>query len=238
MSEEAWGKAPPSIKLSRWQRFCAYFDLWVIDHGFLRALYSNMHVLPGPLYRSNQPNTGQLKKFCSTLGLKAIINLRGFNPKEGRYQLEAESCERIGVTLINVRVNSRALPSPSQIGFLKQLIEEIPLPALTHCKSGADRAGLFSALYCHFRLGQPIIEARKQLHWKYGHFRGSKTGVLDELFDSYLKYQMEIFDNQNKEDPVDFIDWIDNFYDPEVLEKNFKPRGPSKLWVDDIMKRE
>ena len=73
--------------------------------------------------------------------------------------------------------------------MLKRLIEDFETPALAHCKSGADRAGMFAVLYCHFRLGQPIEEAKAQLHWTYGHFRSAKTGILDHFFESYLRYR-------------------------------------------------
>ena len=238
VSKEAFGVAPPAIKLCLWKRIVANLDLWIVDHGFLRAIYSNKFTLPGPMYRANQPSTRQLRRYFKTLGLKSVINLRGFNPNEGRYQLEAETCERFGVKLINVRVNSRALPSANQIKWLKKVIEVMPLPALAHCKSGADRAGLFSTLYCHFRLGQPIAEARKQLGWKYGHFRGAKTGVLDQLFESYLNDTNKLKEGPQLQESSDFLYWVNNYYNPEEIEKKFKPKGIAKLWIDDIVHRE
>ena len=45
----------------------------------------------------------------------------------------------------------------------KRLFDEIEYPAMMHCKSGADRAGVMSVLYMHFRQKKPISEALRQL---------------------------------------------------------------------------
>ena len=56
-----------------------------------------------------------------------------------------------------------------------------------HCKSGADRVGVMSVLYAHFRLGLQMREAARQLSFRYGHIRHGDTGVLDYVFERYLE---------------------------------------------------
>jgi len=238
VSIEGWGVAPPSTPLTAWQTVKAKLDLWLVDHGFLRALYSNRFELPGPLYRSNQPSEGQIRQYRDDLGLKTIINLRGYNPTQGRYQLEARACEDSGITLINTRVHSRGLPTALQINHLKGLIESFETPALAHCKSGADRAGIFAVLYCHFRLGQPIEQAKEQLHWTYGHFKSAKTGILDHFFESYLHYRDAEAVTRPNARPITFIDWVNTVYNREQMETEFKPRGFANFWVDWVLRRE
>lgn len=238
MSIEGWGVAPPSTPLNAWQTLKAKLDLWLVDHGFLRVLYANRFQLPGPLYRSNQPSEQQIRRYKQMLGLKTIVNLRGYNPTQGRYQLEAKACEEAGITLINTRVHSRGLPSAEQINELKALIEDIETPALAHCKSGADRAGIFAVLYCHFRLGQPIEQAKEQLHWTYGHFRSAKTGILDHFFESYLTFKAEHQAAHPDQEPPDFLTWVNTKYDREAMECSFTPRGFASFWVDWVLRRE
>jgi protein tyrosine/serine phosphatase len=103
------------------------------------------------------------------------------------------------------------------------------LPALVHCKSGADRAGIFAVLYRHFRLGEPIEIAKKELHWRFGHFRGSRTGILDYFFDQYLV---------TREPNQTFIEWVGAAYDRDRIERDFKPAGPISFFVDSILRRE
>ena len=154
VSVEGWGKAPPPAPLTLWQLIKATLDLWLIDHGFLRCLYSNSFLLPGPLYRSNQPSVSQIHRYKRNLGLKTIINLRGYNPTQGRYQLEAKACEEAGITLINTRVHSRGLPTAKQITMLKRLIEdfETARPLQVRCRPRR----IFAVLYCHFPLANQL----------------------------------------------------------------------------------
>lgn len=238
MSIEGWGVAPPSTPLNGWQKLMAKLDLWLVDHGFLRALYSNRYQLPGPMYRSNQPSEAQIRAYKRALDLKTIINLRGYNPTQGRYQLEAKACEDAGITLINTRVHSRGLPTAAQINHLKELIESFETPALAHCKSGADRAGIFAVLYCHFRLGQPIDEAKNQLHWTYGHFKSAKTGILDHFFESYIHFRDGQLNEKPASKPLSFIDWVNTVYDRDMMETEFQPRGFASFWVDWVLRRE
>jgi protein tyrosine phosphatase (PTP) superfamily phosphohydrolase (DUF442 family) len=238
VSIEGWGEAPPSTPLTRWRKLGANLDLWLVDHGFLRFFYANQFKLPGPLYRTNQPSVKRIFSCKKKLSVKTIINLRGYNPSQGRYQLEAKACEDTGITLINTRVHSRGLPTAKQINLLKELIEQLETPALAHCKSGADRAGIFSVLYCHFRLGQPIQQAKDQLHWKFGHFRSSKTGVLDHFFNSYIEYRRNWEAKNSSLQAPEFIEWVNNDYDRDRLEKEFEPRGFANFWIDWILRRE
>lgn len=238
MSIKGWGKAPESEPLTLWQLFKANVDLWLVDHGFLRALYANKFQIEGPLYRSNQPSASKIYQYKRELGLKTIVNLRGYNPTQGRYQLEAKACEKAGVTLINTRVHSRGLPTVEQINALKELIESIEAPALAHCKSGADRAGIFAVLYCHFRLGQTIDEAKEQLHWTYGHFRSAKTGILDHFFESYIQFRDQWSVKHADQPSLTFLEWVNTNFDRETMEREFKPRGFANFWVERVLRRE
>ena len=65
----------------------------------------------------------------------------------------------------------------------RDLFNSIEKPALMHCKSGADRAGLMAALYVLIHCKKPVAEAMKQLSLRYLHVRQAKTGMLD----SFLK---------------------------------------------------
>ena len=55
-------------------------------------------------------------------------------------------------------------------------LAKLEYPVLVHCKSGADRAGLFAALFLILREGATVAEAREELSPRYGHFRHAKTG--------------------------------------------------------------
>lgn len=220
---------PPEQSNTLWSQIKSYLHFWFIDHGVLRGPHENFHMLMGPFYRSNQPSPAKIRKYKREYQLRTIVNLRGDNPKSSWQRLETQACQEEQIQLIITRVSSRAAPTKEVFRELRDIVESMELPALAHCKSGADRGGLFAVLYRHFRLGHPIEEAQQELHWKYGHFKSGKTGILDYVFECYLKER-----KPNQE----FMHWIENDYDPQKITASFKPTRWSTFFVDVILRRE
>lgn len=217
---------------TRWGRLLAWLDMHLVDHGLIRTLYNNFYPLGQGMYRLSQPSPAQLARYRQRYGIRTVLNLRGDN-SFGSYVLEAEACQRLGIRLIDHRLFSRRLPSVEEIHSTRDLLAQIDYPALMHCKSGADRAGLGSVLYCHFQLGQPIAQAVGQLRWTYGHFRFGNTGSMDYFFQRYLE--------DNASEPIAFIDWVDTRYDQEAMLRDFNASKRSRLgtwFVDKFLRRE
>ena len=98
-------------------------------------------------------------------------------------------------------MRSRAAPSHKELRGARELFERIEYPMLMHCKSGADRAGLMSVLYRHFKEGIPIAQAKRELSLRYGHIRQADTGILDYFFERYLRDAAAC--------PIEFGEWIE-----------------------------
>ena len=204
-----------------------WIELILKDHGFLRIAWHNKHQIADGVWRSNQPSPGRILTLADQ-GIKTIINLRG--PRDdGGWQLEAEACRKAGITLFDFTARSRAAPSKAMIHDAKSLFAEIKKPVLMHCKSGADRAGLMSALYLLILENQPANIAMRQLAWKYGHIKAAKTGLLDAFFAAYLPYE---------KDGMAFYDWVDQIYDPAALTEQFQSQGWAVRLTDTILRRE
>jgi len=135
-------------------RLKAYLNMQLEDHGFIRSIYNNFYALPGGMYRCSQPSPAQIRKYHRLYGIKTIVNLRGENPYGG-YALEVATCRELGIELIDFNLYSRDMPSVEEVLGARDLFKRIAYPALMHCKSGADRAGLGATFYRHFRLGEP-----------------------------------------------------------------------------------
>jgi len=204
-------------------------DLIWADHGFLRARFANFHwIEPGQMARANQPSPEAVARYAD-LGFKTILNLRG--PSDtGYYALEREACARHGITMIDARMHSREPPSVEQIRQAKHLFETIEYPALMHCKSGADRAGVMAVLYKHFKMGLPIAEAVEQLGLKYLHVKQGKTGMIDYFFQTYL--------DETRDSGKAFIDWIEQDYDKAKVKAAFMGEWWANILVDKILRRE
>jgi len=227
---------PPSFMRhnlkTRLGRLIARLDMYLVDHGAFRALYNNLHHLGGGMYRLSQPSPSQLRRYRKTLGIRTVLNLRGENLGQGSYALEADACRRLGLKLISFSLGSRRMPRVDEVLALREAFQTIEYPAMLHCKSGADRAGLASALYRHFHLGEPI-EKLTELSWRYGHFQFGNTGRLDYFFEAYLA--------AHRAQPIEFMDWVQKVYDPEALQAEYDRRRKSRLgiwFVDKVLRRE
>lgn len=213
---------------SVWVRCWAWLSLTFADHGFLRPIYWNVGRVGAHVVRGPQPNPLQIRFLAWWYGIRTIVNLRGAT-QFGSYALERDVCERRGLALENCVLWSRDPPTREQIHEFRAIIERIAYPALFHCKSGADRAGIASALYLVLKEGRPVEEAARQLSG-YGHLQAGPTGVLDAFFDQYLK--------DTRDRPMAFLDWVDNVYDQKALKASFRPAPIGSFIVDTVLRRE
>lgn len=213
----------------------AWRELMFGDHGVLRLIYDNTHeISPGRMWRTYQPSPHMLARWQAR-GVKTVINLRGDKPS-GHLFLEEEACDDLGLFHIPFRVYSREAPSKEILHGARRLFDEIEYPAIMHCKSGADRAGLMAALFLFFQEGKPLDEALRQLSFRYGHVRHGKTGVIDYVFDQYVAYARE---NAAPLTSVDaFFAWVDDVYDPAAAKKAFMGTWWGNLLTEKILRRE
>ena len=150
------------------------------DHGVLRWRFRNRWQITPRMARSNQPLPAHLEDEAR-LGTRTIVNLRG--PSDtGFYALQREACERLGLTLVDFRFRSRDVPAPDEALAWKALLAEIKYPALIHCKSGADRAGIAAALYLVFQEGMDVEQAKDRI----GVAIGPAGNVVDGTGDGFV----------------------------------------------------
>lgn len=224
-------------RIARWERpiagrgdrLRAWANMLLRDHGLFRLIYLNRHrVGAGRLWRSGQPAPHQITRMARD-GVRTLVCLRG-EPEYGSWPLAQERCGALGLDLRTITLRSRAAPEPGTILELKRIFETIQYPALIHCKSGADRAGLAAALYLVFQEQVAPAEAMRQLALRYGHVRQAKTGILGQFFRAYLDAATRA--------PIGFEDWVRTRYDPAALEASVKDRRWSNLVVDRLLRRE
>jgi protein tyrosine/serine phosphatase len=215
--------ATPAWARVRLWRVACRFDMLVLDHGVFRLAYLNQHRLGKHAWRSGQPAPHHINGFAQR-GLRTIVNLRG-ERFCGSYLLEKMCCERTGIALVDFKLRSRFAPTREELRAAAELFDRIEYPMLIHCKSGADRAGLMSALYLHLKEDVPVARAKRQLSLRYGHSRLSRSGVLDLFFDHYVE------DNRRK--PMAFLDWVEKVYDPAELTRAFQ-RGTGRSGLGRI----
>ncbi len=209
-------------------RLRAWSDSLLVDHGVFRVVWDNWAVVvPGKLYRSNHPTPGRLAAATRRFGLKTLINLRG-KRQCGSDALSRHAAERLGLIHIDMAFESRGAPHRDRIMRFAEIYAALRTPALMHCKSGADRAGLAAGLAVLLE-GGTSAQALAQLSWRFGHFKTSRTGILDAFF---LRYRAEA------EGRMPFLAWVSDVYDEAALRQDFVASGLASFVNDRLLHRE
>lgn len=190
----------------------AVWHTHLVDHAFLRWFWTNLgQVAPG-VWRSNQPSAARIGTYAE-MGIRSIISLRG--PARWSYLLfEQEACAEHAITLHIAHLNARSLAPRENVLALLDLFEAVEKPVLMHCKSGADRAGLASALWLLHMEGASVERAQRELSFRYLHLRNSPTGVLGHMLDRYAAHKGD--------SDLTIREWIETQYDAQGLTQEWR----------------
>jgi protein tyrosine/serine phosphatase len=204
-------------------RVRAWAHMIFADHGALRLVYLNHHQVSQKLWRCAQPAPQQIASFAAS-GVRTVVNLRG-GTGHGAWPLEREACAQHGIALVPFVIRATDAPDRDTILRAKEFFAGLEYPAVAHCKSGADRAGFFAALYILLE-GGTAAEAMEQLSLRYGHNRYGRAGILDAFLE---RYRVE-----GEAKGIPFLEWVERHYDAAALARDFKPRP----WAEIIRPRD
>lgn len=157
--------------------FCGGWAAWL-------RLAGNIHEVEAGVYRSAQPSPALILAFVRDHQVRTVLNLRGGHPGEDWFDAEAGAVQQAGARLISIRLSATREPDDGTLTTLLETLRTAERPLLIHCYSGADRAGLASALYALTVAHRPAALAAEQLSFRYGHFPWltSRTGAMDRAF--------------------------------------------------------
>jgi protein tyrosine/serine phosphatase len=111
------------------------------------------------------------------------------------------------------------------------LFETLEYPALMHCKSGADRAGIMSVLYAHFRLGLPIREAMDQLSPRYLHIKAGQ--------DRRAGLHLRALSERGEPKGLTFTEWVESPTTiPVAMKADFRAGMLGKVLTERLLRRE
>ena len=168
--------------------------LWILGVVALACLarlwymeeQGNFHAITrGEAYRSSQMDRDELEYYIKKYQIRSIINLRGKRDDAGWYAEETAVCRETGTGHYDMELTSDRAPSESEINALLGIYRIAPRPVLIHCRAGADRTGLASAVWKLAIDGATKSEARKQLSILFGHMPIGPTRALDEFIENW-----------------------------------------------------
>lgn len=190
----------------------AVWYLLFFDHGILRSVWRNFAEIAPGVFRANHPSPEMMVRYMRR-GIRTIVNLRGTS-EEPPYFLERMACARLELTLVDVMgLSARQAPPRESLLTALEALRSAEKPVLMHCKSGADRTSLISAVYLLAECGASVRQARKQFSPRFIHFKWTATGVLDHILDTFEAAQTAT--------GIGFEDWLRTDYDPAQIQHSF-----------------
>jgi len=157
---------------------------------YLIATHNGHVVSTGKVYRSNQMQQATLARLVHEYGIKTIVNLRGADLRATWYRNETNESQRLGVKHLDFALSATRETTDEQVDEILTALNCAPKPVLIHCRSGADRAGLISALYLYSLEGKSPEVAGRQLSILCGHvpsFLGTGSSAMDRSYRRYIR---------------------------------------------------
>ncbi len=145
----------------------------------------NFHVVEkNVLYRSGQLDRDEYIYYIKKYHIKSIINLRGKMPNKNWYKKEIQLSKKMNIIHCDFRLSSDKIVTTKKLMKLINMLKILPKPILIHCKAGADRSGLVSAIWEYYLKRCTPYKAKKQLSLLYLHFPylGSPSRAMDKSF--------------------------------------------------------
>jgi protein tyrosine phosphatase (PTP) superfamily phosphohydrolase (DUF442 family) len=162
----------------------------------------------GLVMRSAQPTT-QLSEWAGRYRLKSVLNLRGGGLGDWWYGNEIKCARESGLAYYDLPLSATRRPTRCELLQLIDLLDRCPYPLLIHCKSGADRTGLASAVYRMVRRAAPPESALTSFSIEFGHVPLFGTEHLHEPLKEYAAW----LKNAGQTHSADrFRNWVRNEY--------------------------
>jgi protein tyrosine phosphatase (PTP) superfamily phosphohydrolase (DUF442 family) len=190
-----------------------------------RVLFGdNFHtVLPGRVFRCAQLSGPALERLIRAHAIRTVINLRGCGAPWPWYMDECRTTSRLNISQEDICFSAGRLPSVWEVRRLVEVLDRTEYPVLLHCRRGADRTGLASAIVLLLHTDIALEQAWQQLGLRYGHAPVGRPAYLHRFFELYRSWLTEA---ARQHSPAQFRQWVENDYCPgecrcriETLEK-------------------
>ena len=147
-------------------------------------VYGNFHRVDKDVYRSAQLFSFNMPYYIEKYEIKSVLNLRGTS-KDEWYRDELKISNEYNVVHYDYRIKDTSILTDKEMDNIINVIDNAPKPILIHCKAGADRTSLASALYLYSIKHDENPE--KEFSIIYAHFPwlGSETKAMDDSFNDF-----------------------------------------------------
>lgn len=174
------------------QNLAASLLLALLAYLYHVFLGSNLHeVVAGRVYRCAQLNAPDLEWYVRAHGIRTVVNLRGCCPDQDWYLEECRAANRADVCVEDLCMSAGRFPARQELRELIAILDHADYPLLIHCKQGADRTGLVSALVALLQSEGSLSDARWEMSLWNGHLALGRPANLDAFLDLYAAWLQE-----------------------------------------------
>ena len=166
----------------------------------LLAACTGLREFEHDVWRSPQPGEDQLSRRIEQLQLRTVVCLRGDGDGAAASRRAVEASE---AAFVSVPMSATRPPRPETLLALWQIAATAKRPLLLHCRAGADRTGLASAIFVLHDTGD-LDRARGELTILHGHVAWTGTRAMDEVLDAYAPFEGKLA----------FPEWVEQVYAP------------------------
>jgi hypothetical protein len=125
--------------------------------------------------------------------------------------------------------SSYLVPGVEEFRELVRVLDRCEYPVLLHCRRGADRTGLASAVALLLHTDAEPEETRRQLSWRFGHLSFGRSGGLHLVLDMYKAWLAQ---DGKLHRPELFRTWVLEYYQPGPFWAEIEPlQVPTRLQV-------
>lgn len=164
----------------------------------------NFHtVVAGELYRSRQLSEEGFDRTIDHYRIRTVVNLRGASPKADWYQEEMRAVQSRGVAHYDLHLNAHSVPTHKQLKQLVSILKNAPKPILVHCREGADRTGLMSAMGIILLKNGSLHQAEQQISWRYNVLSPHTIG-----YQTLRNYFTWLDRHQRSHSKGNFVQWV------------------------------
>lgn len=207
-------ECPPVASRPRWKKLVHVLAIagfaglgWETYQVFLG---DNFHaVLAGKVYRGAQPDPEELESLIKQYGIRTVVNLRGLCNGMPWYLDQVRVVQRLGINQEDVCLSAGRIPPSQELRRLVEVLDQAEYPIFFHCRRGSDRTGVACAVTALLQEKSTLADARRELHWRYGHLALGRPAYLDQFLDLYETW---LTDQNRPHAPDTFRLWVKDVY--------------------------
>ncbi len=165
--------------------FIVFFSLIAVVATYM-YVYGNFHKVDNDIYRSAQLFSFNMPYYVQKYKIKSMLNLRGVDNRF--YEDEIKISKENNITHYDFGIGDREVQSLETMKKIVKIIKNAPKPILIHCKAGADRTSLATALYLYTTGRKDMAKSSFSPIYLHFPYLGSKTIAMDKSFEIFVKY--------------------------------------------------